>query len=825
MTHPSNPFSLEDLVEHLPVAVYRTTPDGTIVAGNPALAELFGARSIEELADVDVRTLYADPEARQHMIARVDEGAAISEDEIELKRLDGIRIWVRISSRGVLDEAGNVRFYEGVVEDVTARRATNAELVRTNTLLDALTLMQNHYIAGVDPGLLFDQLLEDLLETTNSEYGFIAQMLHDEVGSAFLRTYAMSDISWNEATRRMFAENGPRGMEFHNLETLFGRAVTDKAAIVSNDPLHDPRRSGRPDGHPPLDSFLGVPILKGDEVLGMIALANRPGGYDEALVDDMQPLVATVGSMIAAIRTDAARQAAEERERGREQLYRAVVEYATEAVVAFRDDGTIEAVNPAAARMTGYNAAEMVGRNISELLPEDRLEEYLATGERALEEGATAELLALDRYGNEIPVELSFGRTEFGAEPITTAIVRNVSERKAIEAAMRQAKEAAERTSRAKDEFLAGMSHELRTPLNAVIGLSAILGREVHGPINPKQHEYVHQIESSGRHLLELINDILDLAKIEARKMEAEPQRVAIGPLVSSAVAVIHETAVAKGLRLEVSLDEPLPAAFADPLRTKQILINLLSNAVKFTERGGDVGVGVRAAGEHVVITVWDTGIGIPSGRLEDVFAPFEQLDSSLARTHEGTGLGLALSRRFAEIQGGSLEVASKVGSGSQFTLTLPLDVGSQREGQATAIDADPDRTVGGRPRDALRVLLVEDNDLNRLMVADYLEAHGLAVDVAVDGNEGIARARELLPDVILMDVQLPGRDGLSVTRELKDDDATRAIPIIALTALAMKGDAERCLDAGCDGYLSKPCDPADVLTAVLDAAVARVEN
>jgi PAS domain S-box-containing protein len=811
---------LDELIAHLPVAVYRTTADGRIVAGNQALVSLLGASSLEQLAEVDVASLYVDASRRDDVVARFSAGTAVAPEDIELMTLDGRRIWARASSRAVVDEEGDgILFIEGVLQDVTANRETRMELIRTNELLDTLTKMQNAYITGVDAGPLFDDLLDDLLAYTESEYGFIAQVLHSEDGSPFLRSYAMSNIAWNEATRRLFAEHGPRGMEFHKLDTLFGYAVTEGVAVIANDPANDPRSSGRPDGHPPLNCFLGLPVAKGDHMLGLIALANRPRGYDESLVARLQPLVATVGSMIEAIRSDEARRAAEQRERGRKLLYGAVVEHAAEAVIAFRDDGTIEAFNPAAERMTGYSEAEMVGADIRLLIPTDRVPEYVEAMDRAINDRSTSELVVIDRHGAEIPVELSFGRADLGDRPLTTAIVRNIAERKAVEDALRQAKDAAERMSRTKDEFLAGMSHELRTPLNAVIGLSTVLGREVHGQLSDKQHEYVLQIEQSGRHLLELINDILDLAKIEADQMSAELEVFDPGPVITAGVDVVRESALQKQLRVTIELPPSSTRVLGDPLRTKQILLNLLSNAVKFTDAGGAIGLEATVDEDRIRITVWDTGIGIPSDRLGEIFHPFAQLDSSLARSRQGTGLGLALSAKFATIQDGELTVASDVGRGSRFTLSLPLARDTvEREAGSRALT----ESAGTRPAPGLRVLLVEDNDVNRLMVRDYLEAHGVQVEVAVDGDEAVAKTRSWSPDVVLMDVQLPRRDGLSATRELKADPETAFIPIIALTALAMKGDAERCLEAGCDGYLSKPCDPAGVLAAVTRAAIER---
>jgi signal transduction histidine kinase/CheY-like chemotaxis protein len=462
--------------------------------------------------------------------------------------------------------------------------------------------------------------------------------------------------------------------------------------------------------------------------------------------------------------------------------------------------------------MTGYSEAEMVGANIRRLIPTGRVSEYLEAAERAISDKSTIEMVVIDRHGAAIPIELSFGRADLGDRPVTTAIVRDIAERKAIEDALRQAKDAAERMSRTKDEFLAGMSHELRTPLNAVIGLSTVLGKEIHGRLGEKQHEYIHQIEQSGRHLLDLINDILDLAKIEADQMAAELEVFDPRAVITAAVDVLRESALQKQLRVEVELPPPSARVLGDPLRTKQILLNLLSNAVKFTDAGGTIGLEAEVDEDRIRIIVWDTGIGIPSDRRDEIFRPFAQLDSSLARSRQGTGLGLALSARFAAIQDGELTVASDVGRGSRFTLSLPLARDTvEREGDARAL-AEPADTP---PPPGLRVLLVEDNDVNRLMVRDYLEAHGIEVEVAVDGDEAVTKTRSWSPDVVLMDVQLPRRDGLSATKELKADRETASIPIIALTALAMKGDAKRCLEAGCDDYLSKPCDPADVLAAV----------
>ncbi len=799
---------LETLLWRLPVAVFRSTPGGRFLAGNPRLLELFGADSMEQLLELDVRDLYVDPAARDHMISRVAAGHELEPEEVHFRRLDDSEIWVRVSSRSVTADDGSILYIEGVLEDVSARREGELRLTESNLLLDAVTTAQNRFLTGEGVGEVFDDLLEILLSLTASEYGFIAKVLGTGSGR-FLRSMAMSNIAWNDETRDMFERLGPRGMEFHNLDTMFGRVVTDTEPVVSNDPRNDPRSGGRPYGHPPLDSFLGLPVLKGENVIGVVALANRPGGYTEDFARSLQPFLSTVGSILDAIQTRQARSAAEERERTRDRRFRSVIDAAVDAVIVFDDQGTIEAFNPAAQQLFGYREDEVIGTDVGDLFTTDLLDER--DGVPSTSVRIPEEVTLRHRSGDDLPGEISIGSFELDGRVTITAVIRDITERKVTEDALRRAKESAERASRSKDEFLAGMSHELRTPLNGVIGLSSILERGTHGALNEKQGQYVAQIGESGKHLLSLINDVLDLAKIEADHLEPELDVVQLENLIDQSVGIVGEAALSKSVSLTAHVPAMLPPVTADARRTRQVLVNLLGNAIKFTPSGGRVEVAAHPDGPHVVVSVTDTGIGIPADRLEDVFVPFQQVDASLDRRHEGTGLGLALSKRMIEVQRGTMAVTSAIGEGSRFEFRLPIAAvaGSDEHEAADAAVASPPEVRQSR------VLVVEDNDVNRMLISDYLEAHRIDVVTAQDGDEAITRALSASPDVILMDIQMPRRDGLSATQELKRREETGHIPVIALTALAMKGDAERCLAAGCDEYISKPCDPATVLEVV----------
>lgn len=668
------PEVLGELVAGLPAAVYRTTSEGRFVAGNRALVKLLGATSFDELAALDVRSIYADPARRDWLVQRAEAGMEIPVEDLELHCLDGSTRWVRVSSHAVREEDGSVAYFEGVMEDVSSLHAVDARLQQSNALLDSLTRMQDRYLAGVDLGELFDGLLDELLRTTRSEYGFIAQLLHDDDGP-FLRTWAMSDISWNDVTRAMYAEHGPRGMEFHNLDTLFGRVITDDAPVISNSVSTDTRAAGRPHGHPPLTTFFGLPIRKGGEVMGMLALANREGGFDDELVHFLAPLASTVGSLIEAATIERERVKAHERNKRQEALHRSIVEQAADAIVTFRDFGTILFANRAAAQLVGLEASDIVGTPLRRFIPPERLRETVEHSLLALERGEIVELPLLRADGVVRPIEATLVHGEYNDSSVTTLIARDIAARKEIEKALMSARDIAQSAARAKDELLSGMSHELRTPLNAVIGLSAVLQRGTHGKLTPKQQGYLEQIESSGRHLLDVISTILDLAKAEAHKLQPVFADVDPNEIVTSALGLVGELAAGKGLTVSVHVADDLPFVHVDALRARQILLNLLSNALKFTPTGGRIGIEALPAKGAVAVTVWDTGIGVAADDLERIFEPFEQADASLSRRHDGTGLGLALSRRLADLLGGGLTVTSELGAGSRFTVTFPAAI------------------------------------------------------------------------------------------------------------------------------------------------------
>lgn len=364
-----------------------------------------------------------------------------------------------------------------------------------------------------------------------------------------------------------------------------------------------------------------------------------------------------------------------------------------------------------------------------------------------------------------------------------------------------------ERALRAKDEFLASMSHELRTPLNSILGLSESLAENVAGPLNEKQERYVSTIIESGHHLLSLINDILDLAKIEAGQIVLNIEEVNVERVCQASLRMISEMAHKKHQEVSLQIDADMDVVWGDERRLKQILVNLLSNAVKFTPENGKLGIQVRADREEkrVIFTVWDNGIGIHERDLQRLFRPFVQLDSSLARGGTGTGLGLALVTQMVRLHGGSISVDSEPGEGSRFNIVLPWEPALVSDAELRLKSTGKFRAIRPDVKDRPLILIIEDARDANLMMSDYLENAGYRVLTAPDGVTGIDLAKQSHPSLILMDIQMPVMDGLEATRRLRSDPRFRSIPIIALTALAMPGDRERCLAAGATDYIMKP--------------------
>ena len=395
----------------------------------------------------------------------------------------------------------------------------------------------------------------------------------------------------------------------------------------------------------------------------------------------------------------------------------------------------------------------------------------------------------------------------------------DISDRKQSETKLQLANEKLKRATRLKDEFLANMSHELRTPLNSILGMNEGLQEGIFGRINDGQLKALQTIENSSTHLLALINDILDVAKIESGQVTLELTATDLHSLCKSSLAFIKQQALTKRIQLIPRIPKNLPEIMLDERRIRQVLINLLNNAVKFTLEGGTIMLEVSQVQlessttnltplNYIKIAVIDTGIGISAENIQKLFQPFIQIDSALNRQYNGTGLGLALVKRLVELHGGTVELTSEVGVGSCFAINLPIHIGDPAIEEQTEQDLSGQSQIGQSQTEGLispLILLAEDNEANIATFSSYLEAKGYRILLATDGQQVIDFAKAAQPDLILMDIQMPVIDGLEAIKQIRLDPNLVNIPIIALTSLAMEGDRDRCLAAGANDYLSKP--------------------
>lgn len=566
-----------------------------------------------------------------------------------------------------------------------------------------------------------------------------------------------------------------------------------------------------------------LPVMSGLTVASRAVFAQRAELERDAMAGTLYRMAATAVSLVlilslfTTVLMRLSRRAQEQAAQQRDTATRLqrIFETSLDAVLVFDSRGRISAFNGAAENMFGYNADEALGAGIAELVvPEYRkdafyreLEAYAGTGKSGIVGAGRLEMEARRKSGDLFPVELSVDRVADRDGPVFVAFVRDITERRESDASLVEARDKALAGERAKAEFLAIMSHEMRTPLNGLLGTLSLL-RDTR--LDAQQKTYVNNMSASGQLLMHHVNDVLEISKFEAGK-------VLIANTAFSPDALLHELvegqrSVAEANRNDLRyewLSDPVPAMNGDPVRLRQVLLNLLSNAIKFTRNGSvslECEVLENGGTEMLEFRVVDTGIGIAEQDLGRIFGDFETLDSTYSRRAEGTGLGLGISRRLTEAMGGKIGVDSIEGEGSIFWIRLPLE-------RTELHDADESTGTIAHINRALDVLIVEDNQINRVVLRDMLLAEGHNVTEAMNGEEGVRISELRRFDIILMDISMPVMDGVEATRLIREGGGPSAeAPILAVTAHALPDEIRAFGAVGMNDTVGKPIERNDLL-------------
>jgi PAS domain S-box-containing protein len=810
-------YSLLFDVSPFPAVISRIR-DHTVIAVNASTSQLIGIPQNEAIG-LSVSDYYVDPSQRGQLLDRLRRDGRADNLRLQIKRQQGEPLWVLASSRLVTWQAepAVLTVFHDISEQLAAERSLKASERRLATQSDALTSLTARY---TDPSDRFDERLRSILGTS-------ARALAVERLSMWRFDDRRSEIRCIGLYRS--TDDYASGLVLHRGDApSYFDALERERVIAANDARIDTRTHEFRDAYlipNDIGAMLDVPLRHDNTTVGVLC-AEHVGNARVWTVDEQNFAISVANLIVVAI-AEEERRSALARLAESEGRARLIVDTAHDAFIGIDSAGRIVAWNAQAEATFGWTRDEVVGRNLAETIIPAAFREAHNSGMRRFHETGEApvvnqrlELTALHRSGHEFPVELTItSALDVENGFFFGAFLRDISDRRERDAELRRAKESAEDATRAKSEFLANMSHELRTPLNGVLGYSQLLQRDRN--LSAAQREALDAISKCGSQLLDLINDVLDLSKIEAGRIDIEETQTDLTQLITDLGYVIADAADRKGLRLTMSIGADVPPSVVlDGRHLRQVLLNLLGNAIKFTS-AGDVALVISLVDEkRLGFEVTDTGIGIEPEALSKIFAAFAQTRTGAAAG--GTGLGLAICDHLISKMGGELKVQSVLGEGSRFWFTLPLVQGrhATRSGhERLKTPALPPLDARLAPGEAVTALVVDDSTANRRILASLLESAGVRVITAAGGIEAIELTRAHRPAVVFMDLKMDDLDGLEATRRLARDPATASIPVIAVTASALGDIRQTAQDAGCVDYLSKPVR-AQLLFAMLQTHV-----
>jgi len=920
----------QNLIDSISDLIYEIDQSGVLVYANKSSKDILGYEPSELIGKHYLELVFQGD--RERLVERFVELTDGVEYPLEYRIVakDGSRRWVRTKTKPRIIN-GIFKGARGLLIDIHERKLSEEKLWREYRINAALASI---YRPMMESKLPIDEISERVLywvkDLTNSKHGFVAT-IEKVSGDCIIQSFSKmieDDCRVEGEERKTVLKRNPEGL----YPAFWCDSLNTRAAFYTNGPIDHGSSLGATFWHTPMSGLLEVPVISGDAIVGLIAVANPVSPYSDDDIASIKRIAEYFAICVQGLYYEIELATSEKKY---EQVVNNIDEYIY--ITDFYDGNPIDSYHsPQCVTITGYTPDEYRANHdlwFTMVLPEDqsRVLEYFArikNGENtppiehriickngdvrwisnnckieidkngfysriigfiiditerhfmydAIQESADQLRIIMDNtydlvvrvdsqlqilYANKVMSDLlgyhedevygksifdfihyedrknSFGvisriidqqsfkslRVRFvstdgnrilfeaaGKELIGSdgdligGIIscRDITSRKIIEDELIESKSIAENANRAKSDFLASMSHELRTPLNAILGFSEVISMGKYGALNDKQKRYMHLINESGKHLLNMINDILDLSKIESGKIQLEKKQFEIKKTIQSLIDSIGSISRQKNIAVIVQISDTIGFITADVVRTKQILYNLLSNAIKFTDPGKTIGIEARESGNEVVITIWDEGVGIDNRDLETIFNPFEQVKLQKGNL-DGTGLGLAITKHLVELHNGHISVSSTPGMGSRFTVTLPGHEPRTHGMDSKSPPAVESAIIKMRPLQG-SVLVVEDNLINLELMKVLVDGYKFDCDYASSGEDAVAMAANKNYDLVFMDINLPGIDGVEAMRLMRANNARR-IPIVALTAHAMQSELDRFKTEGMDDVITKPID------------------
>lgn len=808
---------LEALLESSPEVLLLLSADGAILSSGRAAERLLGkaehaihGRTILDLVHPEdrarVKRLLAE------IVANADRQLVT---QLRLLQSDGSWCWLEgsVSNRLAHPQLKAVVLH---LHDVTEARRASRRLRDSERLLDAIRQVQLVYIVNPDPRATYDHLLQVLLKLTKSAYGFIGELLYDLEGRPYLKSHAITNLAWDVETQRLYEQTAATGMEFHNMKTLFGAVLTTGQPVLSNAPASDPRAGGLPPGHPPIHAFLGLPIRHSGEVIGMVGMANRPGGYEPATISYLQPLLTTCAYILEGMRQRQRRQRAEaERQQALEDLrqseerYRTLVETAPDIIAIIDLQARIVTINSAVRTLLGWEPSEVVGHPFTDFLhPEDVAEAQIIfhkalAGEKLL----PVEHRVRARSGATVIVECVGAplRREGKVEGYIV-LARDLTEARQLKEQIQQAA-----NLEAIGRLAGGVAHDFNNLLTVILGYSELAREEI--PENHSARLLLDEISRAGQRASSLTRQLLAFG----RKHPWTPQVIHLDAVIDNLESMMRPL-LGEDVELHRVRAPDVWPVFIDPTQLEQVLLNLTLNARDAMPTGGLLEVATAncvlsgseaerlglSPGDYVRLSVRDTGCGMDEHTRKHAFEPF----FTTKQTGKGTGLGLATVYGIIKQVGGHIEVQSILGQGATFVIHLPRHTASDPLPQPS-----PESTKILRGTES--ILVVEDEASVREFTCSVLRQHGYQVVEAADGPSGLKQCRECVDniDLVLTDAVMPGLSG----RELAEavEQFRPRMPFLFMSGHTDDTLLHRGIQTNSAAFLQKPFSADELLAKV----------